>query len=79
MTKNYYKNEYTHDELLRLIDIAVDYRCDFTHSPSERIITIDSTDIEDQLIEQSGLCCSRLVWADFIHNSIERYARTGIK
>lgn len=77
MTKNYYKEEYTNEELVRLIDKAISYGCGISYSPSGRIITIDSTKTENDLIWYGRCEDKREFWANFIHDNIERYARTG--
>ena len=82
MTKNYYRNEYSDKQWKALIDKATELSCQITYSKYGNIVTIDSTDLESQIIAQTGRGeqiiaqtgrgeQDRAVWAERIHCMIQ--------
>lgn len=54
MTKNYYRSEYSDKQWKALIDKATELGCQITYSKYGNIVTIDSTDLESQIIATTG-------------------------
>lgn len=73
MTKNYYRNEYTEQQWIALINKAIEFGCKIEYSIYGNIVTIDSTDLETALIKSSlnSFGISRDGWADKIHGRIQ--------
>ena len=68
MTNRYYKNEYSDNQWIILIDNAIASGCTVKFNKYGNIATIDSTDAENRLCK--GNENSRFHWADHIHNYI---------
>ena len=68
MTNRYYRNEYTENQWMILVDNAIAVGCTISYNKYATIATIDSTDAETRLCQ--GNENSRLHWADHIHNYI---------
>ena len=73
MTKNYYRNEYTEQQWIALINKAIEFGCKVTYSIYGNIAEIDSTDLEIAIIIENPnhTNTSRGVWADEIHGQIQ--------
>ena len=70
MTNRYYRNEYSENQWMILIDNALKIGCKVEYNKYGNIATIDSTDFETLLCE--GNENNRLAWAEHIHNVILR-------
>ena len=73
MTKNYYRDEYTKQQWIALIDKAIECGCKIEYSKYGNIAEIDSTDVENILMEilPHSIGTSRGVWAEQIHRTIQ--------
>ena len=73
MTKNYYRDEYTKQQWIALIDKAIECGCKIEYNIYGNIVTIDSTDIENILMKNfpHSIGTSRGVWAEQIHKTIQ--------
>ncbi len=77
MTKNYYQSEYSPKGWVELQIKARELGCVLTMSESGKILTVDSTPIEDQLIKAKGVdetkeSQARAYWAEFIQGEVHR-------
>ena len=68
MTNRYYRNEYTENQWMILVDNAIAVGCTISYNKYATIATIDSTEVETRLCQ--GDETSRLYWAEHIHNYI---------
>ena len=68
MTNRYYRNEYSSEKWMILIDNAIAVGCTISYNKYATIATIDSTEVETRLCQ--GNENSRLHWAEHIHNYI---------
>ena len=68
MTNRYYRNEYSENQWMILIDNAIAVGCTVTLGRYGNTATIDSTDTETRLCQ--GDETKRQFWADHIHNYI---------
>ena len=68
MTNKYYRNEYTENQWMILVDNAIAVGCTISYNKYATIATIDSTEVETRLCK--GNENSRLHWAEHIHNYI---------
>ena len=68
MTNRYYKNEYTENQWIILIDNALKIGCKVEYNKYGNIATIDSTEFETILCKGDEKC--RQFWAEHIHNGI---------
>ena len=68
MTNRYYRNEYSENQWMILIDNAIKVGCTVSYGRYGNIATIDSTDAEDRLCQGNEKI--RLMWAEHIHNHI---------
>ena len=73
MTKNYYRDEYTKQQWIALIDKAIEFGCKIEYSKYGNIAEIDSTDLETIFVEilPHSIGTSRGVWAEQIHKTIQ--------
>ena len=73
MTKNYYRDEYTKQQWIALIDKAIEFGCKIEYSKYGNIAEIDSTDLETIFVEilPHSIGTSRGVWAEQIHRTIQ--------
>lgn len=73
MTKNYYREEYSKQQWIALINKAIEFGCKIEYSIYGNIATIDSTDLETALIRENPnyTNTSRGIWADEIHGRIQ--------
>ena len=74
MTKNYYRDEYTKQQWIALIDQAIEFGCKIEYSKYGNIAEIDSTDLETILMKNlpnSTFGKSRDMCADEIHRMIQ--------
>ena len=73
MTKNYYRNEYTEQQWIALIDKAIEFGCKIEYSKYGNIAEINSTDLETALIKNStnSISKARDFWAEQIHRMIQ--------
>ena len=75
MTKNYYRDEYTKQQWIALIDKAIECGCKIEYSIYGNIVTIDSTDVENILMKNLPtnvfVGISRDGWAKKIHGRIQ--------
>ena len=74
MTKNYYRNEYTEQQWIALIDKAIEFGCKIEYSKYGNIAEINSTDLETILMKNlpnSMFGKSRDIWAEQIHRMIQ--------
>ena len=73
MTKNYYRDEYTKQQWIALIDKAIKIGCKIEYSKYGNIAKINSTDLETALMEilPHSIGTSRGVWAEQIHRTIQ--------
>ena len=74
MTKNYYRNEYSEQQWIALINKAIEFGCKIEYSIYGNIATIDSTDLETILMKNlpnSTFGKSRDGWAEYIHKMIQ--------
>ena len=73
MTKNYYRDEYTKQQWIALIDKAIEFGCKIEYSKYGNIAEINSTDLETALIKNfpNSIGTSRGVWAKKIHGRIQ--------
>ena len=73
MTKNYYRDEYTKQQWIALIDKAIELGSKITYSIYGNIVTIDSTDLETALIKDfpNSIGTSRNSWSEQIHRMIQ--------
>lgn len=73
MTKNYYRDEYTKQQWISLIDKAIELGSKITYSIYGNIAEIDSTDLETALMKSfpNGWEKSRDICADEIHRMIQ--------
>ena len=73
MTKNYYRDEYTKQQWIALIDKAIKFGCKIEYSKYGNIAEIDSTDVENLLMEilPHSIGTSRGIWAEQIHGRIQ--------
>ena len=73
MTKNYYRDEYTKQQWIALIDKAIELGSKITYSIYGNIVTIDSTDLETALIKDfpNSIGTSRDSWGEQIHRMIQ--------
>lgn len=73
MTKNYYRKEYSEQQWIALIDKAIECGCKIEYSIYGNIVTIDSTDVENNLMEilPHSIGTSRGIWAEQIHRMIQ--------
>ena len=73
MTKNYYRDEYTKQQWIALIDKAIEFGCKIEYSKYGNIAEIDSTDLETILMKNlpNGWGKSRDICADEIHRMIQ--------
>ena len=51
MTKNYYRSDYSDKQWKALIDKATELGCQITYSKYGNIVTIDSTDRENEITQ----------------------------
>ena len=69
MTNRYYRNEYSENQWMILIDNAIKVGCTvISYGRYGNIATIDSTDAETRLCQ--GDETKRQFWAETIHNGI---------
>ena len=68
MTNRYYRNEYSENQWMILIDNAIAVGCKISFNKYATIATIDSTEAENRLCQGNENC--RLFWANHIHNII---------
>ena len=68
MTNRYYRNEYSDNQWIILIDNAIAVGCTISYNKYASVVTIDSTDAETRLCQ--GNENSRLHWAEHIHNYV---------
>ena len=68
MTNRYYRNEYSENQWMILIDNAIKVGCTVSYGRYGNIATIDSTDAETRLCQGNEKI--RLMWAEHIHNHI---------
>ena len=68
MTNRYYRNEYSENQWMILIDNAIKVGCTESYGRYGNIATIDSTDAETRLCQ--GDETKRQFWAETIHNGI---------
>ena len=68
MTNRYYRNEYSENQWMILIDNAIAVGCTISYNKYANIATIDSTDAETRLCQ--GNKNLRIKWAEHIHNYI---------
>ena len=73
MKKNFYKNEYSNEGWRALVDRAESLGCEMTYSKYGTFLTVDSTKLEDRLI--NGNEANRLPWAETIYDRLESEAR----
>lgn len=75
MTKNFYKKEYSEKEWQKVIDKALNLGCKIFYSIYGNICVIDSTELEDKLLESTHRdlsdCAARMEWAEHIFRRIE--------
>ena len=74
MTKNYYRDEYTKQQWIALIDKAIEFGCKIEYSKYGNTVTIDSTDFETILMKNlpnTTFGKSRDICADEIHRMIQ--------
>lgn len=79
MTKTYYRSEHTDHEWRILIQRAMFYGCVVTYGTYGDTAVIDSTAIENAIIEampehekvNRNICALREMWAEHIHNFIQ--------
>ena len=73
MTKNYYREEYSKQQWIALIDKAIEFGCKIEYSKYGNIAEIDSTDLETALIKNfpNSIGTSRNSWAEQIHRMIQ--------
>lgn len=75
MTKNYYRDEYTKQQWIALIDEAIKIGCKIEYSKYGNIAEIDSTDVENTLMKNLStnvfFGISRDGWAKKIHGRIQ--------
>ena len=73
MTKNYYRDEYTKQQWIALIDEAIKIGCKIEYSKYGNIAEIDSTYIETILTNNlpHSIGTSRGIWAEHIHRMIQ--------
>lgn len=72
MTKNYYRNEYTEQQWIALIDKAIEFGCKIEYSKYGNIAEIDTTDLETILMNfLNNFGISRDGWAEKIHRIIQ--------
>ena len=73
MTKNYYRDEYTKQQWIALINKAIEFGCKIEYSKYGNIAEINSTDLEIALIKNfpNSIGTSRGVWAEQIHGQIQ--------
>lgn len=75
MTKNYYRSEYSDKRWKALIDKATELGCQITYSKYGNIVTIDSTDRENAVLQSTGKsvddCAARSFWAEHIHQMLQ--------
>lgn len=75
MTKNYYRDEYTKQQWIALIDKAIEFGCKIEYSKYGNIAEIDSTDVESLLMKNLPtnvfFGISRDGWAKKIHGRIQ--------
>lgn len=76
MTKNYYRSEYSDKQWKALIDEATELGCQITYSKYGNIVTIDSTDRENAVLQSTGKsvddCAARSLWAEHIHKMLQK-------
>lgn len=76
MTKNYYRSEYSGKQWKALIDKATELGCQITYSKYGNIVTIDSTDRENAVLQNTGKsvddCAARSFWAEHIHQMLQK-------
>ena len=68
MTNRYYRNEYSENQWMILIDNAIKVGCTVSYGRYGNIATIDSTDAETRLCQ--GDEKYRLTWAEHIHDYV---------
>ena len=73
MTKNYYREKYSKQQWIALIDKAIEFGCKIEYSIYGDIAEIDSTDLETALIKNfpNSIGKSRDICADEIHRMIQ--------
>lgn len=73
MTKNYYRDEYTKQQWIALIDKAIEFGCKIEYSKYGNIAEIDSTDLETIIVKNfpHSIETSRGIWAEQIHRMIQ--------
>ena len=74
MTKNYYRDEYTKQQWIALIDEAIKIGCKIEYSIYGNIVTIDSTNVENILMKNLPnvfFGISREGWTKKIHGRIQ--------
>ena len=73
MTKNYYRDEYTKQQWIALIDRAIEFGCKIEYRKYGNIAEINSTDLEDILMKifPHIIGKSRDIYAEHIHRMIQ--------
>lgn len=75
MTKNFYRNEYSDTEWRKVVDKALSLGCKIEYSIYGNICTIDSTELENRIMESThkdlANCAVRMEWAEHIFRTIE--------
>ena len=73
MTKNYYRDEYTKQQWIALINKAIEFGCKIEYSKYGNIAEINSTDLETTLVKilPHSIGTSRGIWAEHIHRMIQ--------
>ena len=76
MKKMYYRNEYTEKQWKALIEQATELDCRITYGRYGDRAEIDSTDLENAVLQHSGKsvddCEARSFWAEHIHQMLQK-------
>lgn len=75
MIKTYYRNEYTEKQWKALIDKAAELGCQVTYGRYGDRAEIDSTNLENAVLQSNGYstddCVARNFWAEHIHQMLQ--------
>ena len=75
MIKTYYRSEYSDKQWKALIDKAEELGCQVTYSRYGDRAEIDSTNLEDAVLQNNGRsaddCAARNYWAEAIHGMLQ--------